>query len=142
MTRADVRNALADLLEAGLGLPAGNVLRALPGKFHGMTPVVLVLSGGSGHDVTSFDDVTPRYALDVKWYVLLGKADDSEWSSADSEAQLDALDAQIAALVEANGVHALWKSLDYNGMSRVEDVMSIDGWIYRRESARLMAECV
>lgn len=140
-TRADVRNALADLLEAGLSLPSGNVLRALPGKFHGMTPVVLVLSGGSGHDVTSFDDVTPRYLLDVKTYVLLGKADDSEWSSEDSEAQLDSLDAQIAALVEAHGVHALWKSLDYNGMSRVEDVMSIDGFVYRRETTRLMAEC-
>ena len=140
-TRADVRNALADVLEAGLSLPSGNVLRALPGKFYGMTPVVLVLSGGSGRDLTSYDDVTPRYLLDVKTYVLLGKADDSEWSSEDTEAKLDTLEAQIAAIVEANGVHPLWQSLTYSGMSRVEDVMSIDGFVYRRETTRLLAEC-
>ena len=141
MSRADVRNALADLLEAGLSLPGGNVLRALPGKFWGMTPVVVVLSAGSGRELTSFDDVTPTYLLDIKTYVLLGKADDPDWSSADSEAQLDALEDAISAIVEAHGVAPLWRSLGYSGASRVEDVLTIDGFVYRRETTRLRAEC-
>jgi len=138
-TRADVRNALADVLEAGLSLPSGNVLRALPGKFYGMTPVVLVLSGGSTHTTTSQNDSDPRYLLAIKTYVLLGKADDSEWSSADTEAQLDSLDAQMNAIVQAHTRTASWDDLAYARPSVVEDVMSIDGFVYRRESFWLEA---
>mgnify|MGYP000738821584 CR=1 FL=1 len=132
-TRADVRNALADVLEAGLSLPSGNVLRALPGKFYGMTPVVLVLSGGSTHTTTSQNDSDPRYLLAIKTYVLLGKADDSEWSSADTEAQLDSLDAQMNAIVQAHTRTAAWDDLAYTRPSVVEEVLSIDGWVYVRE---------
>ena len=132
-SRADVRNALADLLEAGLSLPVGNVLRYRPGKFYGMTPVVLVLGGGSTHDTTSQNDSDPRYLFDVRTFVLLGKADDATWSSEDSEAQLDSLDAQIAAIVQAYTRTAAWDDLAYTRPSVVEEVLSIDGWVYARE---------
>ena len=139
MSRADVRNALADLLDAGLSLPSGNVLRALPGKFWGMTPVVIVLSAGSTHATTSQIDSDPRYLLAVKTYVLLVKADDPDWSSADSEAQLDTLDAQINAIVRAHTRSAAWDDLAFARPSAVEDVLTIDGFVYRRESFWLEA---
>jgi len=141
-SRAAIRNAVANLLEAGLGLPAGNVLRALPGKFYGMTPAVLVLSSGSGREPSGYGIEQPVFLLDIKTYVLLGKADDATWDSGDTEAQLDAIEAQIAGILEANATkHGLWTNAQYNGRSKVEDVMSIDGFIYRRESIPVRVEC-
>ena len=68
-------------------------------------------------------------------------AKDGTWGSDDTEAKLDAIEAGIAGIVQANARHALWNDMQYAGRSKVEDVMTIDGFVYRRESTPVRVEC-
>lgn len=140
-SRATIRSAVAGLLTSGLSLPSGNVMEFLPGAFRGATPVVLVLSSGSGREPIAYAlETQPVFFLDIKTYVLMG-AKDGTWSSDDTEAKLDAIEAGIAGIVQANARHALWNDMQYAGRSKVEDVMTIDGFVYRRESIPVRVEC-
>ncbi len=142
-SRATIRAAVADLLEDALSLPDGNVMRALPGGFRGATPVVLVLSGGSGRAPWEYGTTQPVIMLDIKTYVLMGKntKDGVEWSSEDTEAKLDELEAVISAAIQANATSGPWMDMHYTGRSRVEDVLTVDGFIYRRETIPIVIEC-
>lgn len=139
-SRAAIRDAIAALLTTALALPSGNVRKATPGAFRGATPVVLVLSGGSNRPPMAYGETQPVFLVSIRTYVLLGSKDGT-WTNEDTETQLDAIEAGIAATVAQHATSGPWMNLSYNGMSKVEDVMTIDGCIYRRESLELRAEC-
>lgn len=141
--RNDVRLAVATAARTALAslVPSGNVLANLPGAFGGATPLVLVLSGGSGRKPSEFGAKDlPTFLLSVRTYVLLSTPDGT-WTKEDAEARLDAIEAGVARMCLDYQQTATWQNIQYSGVSRVEDVMTIDGFVYRRETIPLIVEC-
>ncbi len=139
-SRATIRAAVAALLPSALGIPAGNVLEGLPGAFRGASPLVAVLSAGSGREPFEYDGVQPVLFLAIRTYVLLSTPDGT-WTEEDAEATLDALEAGIAGVARDNAATAQWMNMQYAGRSQVEDVITLDGCIYRRETIAIRVEC-
>ena len=137
-SRSTVRLAVAAAVQTALAgiVPSGNVLANLPGPFAGATPLVLVLSSGSARAMETYGELEPRAYLDLRTYVLLSTPDGA-WTEGDAETRLDAIEAGIAQMIVSNHSAALWHTLAYAGRSRVEDVMTIDGFVYRRETIPL-----
>lgn len=133
--RSTVRLTVVSAAQSALAglVPSGNVLGNLPGAFAGASPLVLVLSSGSGRPMETYGELEPRIYLDIRSYVLLSTPDGT-WTKVDAEARLDAIEAGIARLILANHSAALWHTFGYAGRSKVEDVMTIDGFVYRRET--------
>lgn len=137
-SRATIRAAVAALLPSALGIPAGNVLEGLPGAFRGASPLVAVLSAGSHRPTEAYGTLEPHVYLDIRTYVLLSMPDGT-WTEANAEATIDALEAGVASVVLAcKRPTTLWHDVEYAGRSRVEDVITLDGFIYRRETIPLM----
>ena len=142
-SRSTVRLAVATAVQTVLAgiVPSGNVLANLPGPFAGATPLVLVLSGGSARKPFSYGaDDLPSFLLSLRVYVLLSTPDGA-WTEVDAEARLDAIEAGIARMCLDYQHTATWQNIQYNGVSKVEDVMTIDGFVYRRETIPILVEC-
>lgn len=139
-SRATIRAAVAALLPSALGIPAGNVLEGLPGAFRGASPLVAVLSGGTNREPSAYAEDFPKLYLDIRTYVLLSTPDGT-WTEANAEATIDALEAGIATALLAHQQTATWQNIAYGGRSRVEDVITLDGFIYRRETIPIVVEC-
>lgn len=141
--RSTVRLAVVSAAQSALAslVPSGNVLGNLPGAFAGASPLVLVLSSGSGRQPMSYGaDDRPTFLLSARVYVLLSTPD-GVWTKEDAEARLDAIEARIARMCLDYQHTATWQNMQYSGVSKVEDVMTIDGFVYRRETIPLLVEC-
>ena len=83
-SRSAVRLAVASAAQTALSgiVPSGNVLANLPGPFAGATPLVLVLSAGSGRKPSAFGaEDLPSFQLSIRTYVLLSTPDGA-WTEA------------------------------------------------------------
>lgn len=140
-SRATIRLTLVSLAQSTLTtVPSANIAGELPGAFAGATPMLLILSGGTERRPSGYQEDLPRFFLSLRTYVLLSTPDGA-WEADDAEARLDAIEADVAALLLAQQQTATWQNIQYAGRSVVEDVITIDGFVYRRETTPLLVEC-
>lgn len=130
--RQDVRDEFARLLTAQLGsvvvyplTDAGGTRITQPPDFGGMSPVVVVTSGGSGRAQLSFRGAQPKMYLDIYVFVLA--------TNSASDDTLDALEAGVAATVAQSQNATTWTAIDYDGRSQTEFTTTFDGNEYKRE---------
>lgn len=137
--RGAVRHELAGLLAAALvdGL-AQAVYDHRIGDFGGQSPVVVVSSAGSGRQRMTRQGSQATMYLQVDVFVVYATPD-GMWDEADAEDSLDALEAAIAGVVDAQQVTAIWQAVDYVGRSERVDV-EIGGVEYCREVIQLRVE--
>lgn len=131
--RATIRGTVGALASTALASIVADVQTHMPGAFHGASPVLLVLSAGSVRTMETYGELEPIVYLNLISYTLLSMPDGS-WVGEDAEDRMDAIEAGIARMILDNHRHALWHTFTYAGRSRVEDVIVMDGFIYRRET--------
>lgn len=130
-SRADCRKALADLLDAALVDGLGLVREVYPHKVdnpNGRSPLVGVLSLGALRPPATFEGNKPHFFLGVQTLVLAETADG--YTMGDAEDALDAVEAAVAEVIEANRVTAMWLALKQVDRSRVVDVRDVGGRPY------------
>jgi hypothetical protein len=132
-SRKDSRDALSTLLEAALvgdGLPVKTVSAHKEERLEGNSPLVVVLSRGSGRERLTFagDQATFEFLVQV-W--VLQKA--TGWTQEQAEDALDRIESLIADTYETNRRDDEWEILEYNGKSRVFEA-SVAGVPYYVES--------
>lgn len=124
-SRETARDGLQGLLNTAL-VGAGKLAQATynyrEANLAGQSPVVCVSSGGSGRERLDFGGTRDNIAyLTVHVFVLY--SDQSSWGPDDAEDRLDAIEAVIADVVDANSDEtAYWLELDYDGRSERLDV--------------------
>jgi hypothetical protein len=140
-TRQTAREALGALLVTaleGTGKLAQKVYDYWTGNIEGQSPVVVVSSSGverprmtaKGHRVVVY--------LQVDVYSVYAMADGT-WTEADAEDNLDAIEAEVAAVMSANQVTAAWDALDYAERTR-RQIVAVGGTSYAWEAIFLRAE--
>lgn len=129
-SRADSRQALAALLLTSV-TAAQAVYDHKIGKLQGQSPVVAVMSAGSGRTRLSFRGGQSRFLLEIHTFTL--DADEAQgWTEAEVEATLDLLEQQITAAMAANQRTDTWQAIDTAGESTIREV-AIEGTAYIEE---------
>lgn len=121
-SRKASREALAVLLEAalvGTGLPVKTVSDSKQTSLEGTTPLVTVLSTGSEREPLTFQGDQTNFLLSVQVWVLQSGTD---WTLAQAEDALDAIEALIAATYESNRGTGTWDVLERTGPTTVVEV--------------------
>jgi hypothetical protein len=143
--RETARDALAALLQSALvgsGKPAQAVYGYKVSDFQGQSPVVMVMSGGSGREELTYDvDWDNIFFLVIKVFVLY--ADPAAgWTEAMAEDRLDLIEKTIADTLSANYSHSggAWERIGYDGRSQVIEVVSEAGDPYVVEIIPIRAE--
>jgi len=123
--RETARDALATLLETRL-VATDEIVQVVynyrKGDLGGQSPVVCVSSSGSRRAKVDFSgDRENIIYLMVHVFVLY--SDQSDWTEDDAEDRLDAIEAAIADVVDANSsATANWHWIDYFGRSDRMDI--------------------
>ena len=137
-SRATARAALGAALGTIL-TDAQAVYTSQPAAFGGLSPVVVVASAGSDREGaprrTFAGPVAPQFYLDVYVFVATTVRNGSgeDVLNNDADAQLDALEQQVAQLV-ASYASSAWSAISYAGRTTTEFVTVIDGTEYKRET--------
>jgi len=137
-SRQAVRAALGAALTTTL-TDAQAVYTTQPAAFGGLSPVVVVASAGSMREGaprrTFAGPVAPQFYLDVYVFVATTIRDGSGELvlNEDADAQLDAIEQQVAQLVAGYSSSA-WSAISYAGRTTTEFVTVIDGTEYKRET--------
>ena len=80
---------------------------------------MLVLSSGSGREPIAYAPETQPVRFSGHQNLCAdGARKTARWGSDDTEAKLDAIEAGIAGIVQANARHALWNDMQYAGRQR------------------------
>lgn len=127
VNRADVRTAFYQLLAANL-TGAQQTKNGFVDDFEGQSPVVAVASGGTGRQQLSLRGSQPKVLLEVYVFTL---------ATTGADDILDALEAQIAQVIEDNQFAARWSAITYTADTEVGFITAIDGAEYRRERIAL-----
>lgn len=138
-SRETVRDGVATLLQTALvgsGLLAQAVYNYRIGDFAGASPVVTVSSSGIMRKPATMQGGQAAVFLQVDVFVLY--SDEDGWGEDDAEDRLDAIEAAIAGVVEANRQTATWFDLIMAERSQRVDVV-IGGVDYIREMIPLAA---
>ena len=108
-------------------------------KLGGQSPVVTVTSAGSERKPTGAE-TSARFFLTLTTFVLHSDADQG-WTEAMAEAKLDEVEGATAAALLAHQQTDDWQNIQYAARSTVETVISLDGFVYRRETTQILVEC-
>jgi len=142
-SRATIRDAVAAMLITaltGVGKPVQTVYAYQRSQLGGASPIVTVTSGGTERRAIAYGEDMPRFYLTLTTFVLHSDPAAS-WTEANAEAKLDEVEALISATLIANQETATWQNIQYAARSTVETVMSLDGFVYRREMTPILVEC-
>ena len=138
-SRQVAREAIASLIRARSTL-AQVVYEYMPGNFAGASPVVTITGSGSERPRMTLRGVKTQFHLMVETFVLYADPDASPpWTEHDAENTLDALEAEVAQIVENNASGERWSSLTYETTSVVSKV-TIGGVAYLYEAIPLVVE--
>lgn len=126
--RADVRAAFYALLAANV-TAAQQVANGFVSDFGGVSPLVVVASGGMGRQRLSLRGSQPKVTLEIFTFTR---------ATAGADDLLDAAERQIAQVVEDNQLGPHWSAIDYAGETEVGFYETLDGVEYRRERIALV----
>jgi hypothetical protein len=132
-SRKDSRDALATLLEAALvgdGLPVKTVSAHKEERLEGNSPLVVVLSRGSGRERLSFAGDRATFEFLVQVWVLQKT---TGWTQEQAEDALDRIESLIAETFETNRRADEWEILEYGGNTQIFEA-SVAGVPYYVES--------
>lgn len=131
--RSDVRKALAALLEAGAGTAAA-VFDHQASTFGGKVPAICVTSAASDRKRLTLGDTRGQATFGLAIHTFVRYEDKaSGWTPAQAEDQLDQLEAEIFAVVLANGRTASWRAIAYGEPTEARDTVQIGGVVYLHE---------
>lgn len=131
-SRETARDALVTLLTAalvGAGLPAKTVTGSKVTELAGQTPLVMVLSGGSGRERLTYQGDQTTFMLEVMVFVRQAT---TGWTNAQAEDALDRIESLIAGAYEAAGRTADWEFVRYTAATKVYEV-AVEGVAYYME---------
>jgi len=131
-SRETVRDALVTLLDTalvGVGLPCKTVVGSKVKILEGLTPLVVVVSGGTLRERVTFLGDKPTFYLEVQVWVL---QEGIGWTTAQAEDALDRIESLVAGVYESERGTANWAVLEYDGRSTVIEVTA-DGKLYYLE---------
>ena len=137
-SRSTVRKALAAALAqqlAGDAGPAEVVFDHLPGDFGGRSPAIAVGARGSKRERLTLRGSRATFAFDVYIFVLASDPA-ADWTEADAEDAIDAIELGLAELLDTDG-NTAWSGAAYADMSET-DYITIGGDEYRRERIPLV----
>ena len=132
------RSTLAALLQTAL--PDATVLKYRKADPKGVSPLIMVCSGGTGRDKKTLEGSFPAHSLRI--YNMVLHSDDSEgstWNEEKAEDLLDDNEETIASVVDQNQKTAAWKRLVYVDTSIAERV-EIGGVPYLLEVIQLAVQ--
>lgn len=130
-TRQETRQALAALLAANVPT-AQAVYSYQTASFDGQSPVVVVTSGGTNRQPVTMRGAQVVYTLDVHTFVLY-RDPAAGWTEEHAEAALDALEAEIGAVLDAHRRAPAWQRIAYSGASSARENLPIEGLQYLHE---------
>lgn len=131
--RETARDALVALLETALvgsGLPVKTVVGSKVTSLEGVTPLVQVLGRGSERTALTTAGDWAIFLFSIQIFVLQSKDD---WTYANAEDALDAIEALIAGICEDEDRTDNWEVLQYDGPTSIMAVVS-SGTPYYLES--------
>ena len=143
VSRETVRKAFASVLQTTLvgGGLAQAVYDYQVGDFGGQSPVVVVASGPIMRERRSLGPCYHTTAA-LMVYIFVAYADPaSNWTEANAEDRLDAIEVAIADTLLANSSTPNWSDAHYFQPTQVDGV-EIGGIEYRRELITIEAEIV
>lgn len=141
-SRETVRDALAALLETALvgdGLLAEEVVNHVIVEPPRKSPTVAVVSRGTNRLRMTYEGDRPDFLLLVQVWIRTSLPDGS-WTAADTENRLDAIEAVVAQVVEANRKAAEWSVLQYAASSEINPVNTETGIPYSVEVIPILAK--
>lgn len=139
--RKVVRQALAALLNTNLvgsGNPLQQLYRYQIGDFRGQSPVGVLTSAGTKRERMTFMGSKATFFFDLHLFVLYADPG-TTWDEEDAEDALDDIEAEVAALLDANQRSADWEAIDYADRSTALPVV-IGGAEYKHEIIPLSVE--
>lgn len=138
--RQVARYGLAQLLkEALVSTYAQAVYHYLKADFAGLSPVVVVASGGTRRQPYTAQGTRPTYNLTIHTFTRYA-VPGTDWSEEDAELRMDVLDCQIGVILKANkGQTPYWKRIDYSEFTACGDVV-VGGFDYRHEITPITVE--
>ena len=141
-TRDTIRDAVAAMLESELtgSGPVAAVYGYQRSKLAGESPVQTVTSAGSERKPSGYAETGARFFLTLTTFVLHSKAEEG-WTEEMAEAALDAIEGATAEALLSHQQTADWQNIQYAARSVVETVISLDGFVYRRETTPILVEC-
>lgn len=139
------RDKLASLLEADL-VTAEEIVEAVYNRKvddpQGKSPIVCVLSAGSGRAPATFGTHGVNFYFELQIWVLYADPDATPaWTEALAEDRLDLIEKEVAEIVKDNAVvNGYWNNIDYDGRSIVADVTVRGGDAYILERIPVLVE--
>ena len=139
--RETVRDYLATLLTAQL-VTTDKTVKAVYnyriGDFQGLSPVVVVSSGGSNREqISAMPQPGVRNAVFLLTVHVFVRYAATSWTEAQAEDRLDLIEKTIVDVLDANPrVTNVWQAIDYQADSVRDDVV-IGGKDYIRETIQL-----
>jgi hypothetical protein len=132
-SRQLVREEVGQILAVRL-TTAEQVHTDQPTDFGGVSPVVVVASGGSERgqagQQTFGGPVAPKFMLDVYLFVLA--------TTTNADDVLDTLEAGVAEFVSVYRSAITWSAIGYAGRTETQFVEMVDGSEYKRERIPLI----
>lgn len=138
-SRKVARDALVTLLKAALvgeGLPAKNVEGSKQASLEGITPLVEVLGRSSDRKPLTTAGAYVVFGYVIRVWVLQSLGD---WTPADAEDALDAIEAIIAGICTESDRTSKWEFVEYAGPTAIVEV-AIDGIPYLLESISIKVQ--
>lgn len=139
--RKIVRQALAALLTTNLtgsGNPLQQLYRYQVGDFRGQSPVGVLTSAGTKRERMTFMGSKATFYFDLHLFVLYADPG-TTWDEEDAEDALDDIEAEVAALLDANQRTTNWEALDYAERTLAAPVV-VGGDEYKHEIIPLQVE--
>lgn len=142
--REVVRNQLATLLNAKL-VTADAIVQAVynyrTSDFAGLSPVVIVSSGGSNREaISGMPQPGVRNAVFFLTVHVFVRYAATGWTEAQAEDRLDLIERTVVGVLDDNArVTDVWNAIDYQADS-VRDDLEIGGKMYIRETIPIGVE--
>lgn len=143
--RETVRDKLAELFEDTL-VTIEKIVEAVYNRKvddpQGQSPIVAVLSAGSGRPPTTFGTHGAEFYFEIQIWVLYADPDATPaWTEALAEDRLDLIEKEVAEVIEENAaMSGYWDDIDYDGRSIVADVSVRGGAAYVLEKIPVKIE--
>lgn len=119
--RKEARSTLATLLQAAM--PTATVLKYRKADPKGVSPLIMVCSGGTKRDKRTLEGSFPTHTLRIYNMVLHSDTTEgSDWNEEKAEDLLDDNEQTIASVVDQNQKTDAWKRLVYVDTSLAERV--------------------
>jgi hypothetical protein len=134
------RETVRDAIVAGL-TPALTVAQLVAGyqkvSVKGQWPAVLVFTSGSLRPQVTEQGIRSEFYYLAQLWVLYRQGE--QWTEAQAEDTLDALEQQLTEWMSNNQVNEVWTSLMFNGRSTIS-ILNVGGEAYLVEEVPLKAE--